>query len=271
MWNRQTGLECGPRVPIRPDEWPYKTISPMERVWRYMQLEKFEKLLEQNAFYFARGDQFKCDPWEGRFAAGQTSFSQTDMDFMKAYGINPSFEDARSAHETHRKCIFVSCWHRNKRENPVMWSRFPAESVSVMTTARTLFQLVPEHIMKHPVKYHEDGFLRPYLFGWNSLALHKPNKFSFEQEFRMILPLKQNDSVSHNDADKDFGRLVPVRLTKVVRRVITHPLASVACKQRVDELLRTKLRSTRRENSHIPVDEYVKALTEIAKMNLPEP
>jgi hypothetical protein len=82
--DRRTGAEVGPRVPVEPTDWPYGTIAPSETLWKYMDLWKFNDMLEKSSLYFSRQDRF-TDPFEGRFAeANEAGFSATDQAFYDA-------------------------------------------------------------------------------------------------------------------------------------------------------------------------------------------
>lgn len=63
---------------------------------------------------------------------------------------------------------------------------------------------------------------------------------------RIIIQCK---AFSSYDDPADYGRYVPVRLGKIVHRVITHPRAAEQFKAKVDDLMRKHLKRIRRENS----------------------
>lgn len=251
MIDRRTNREVGPRVPVDPDAWPFANLHPSEILWRYMNLKKFTHLMTTASLYFARQDRFK-DPFEGRFSEGNsTSFSQSDVALHSAYNLSRTLEEAKSQYETHRRCVFISCWHRNTAESQEMWNAYTpeAESVVVTTSAKALYRFIPDQIMKSPVKYHSTDFARAE-FGWNTLSFYKPESYGFEREFRMLRNLEEGDSVQF-DNPADFGRCVPAQLKKIIHRVITHPKADEQTKQKVDALLTTHLKKVRRENSSL--------------------
>jgi hypothetical protein len=256
--DRSTNAISQKRVPVSASAYPFLAVHPSERVWRYMAIDRFESLLKTSCIYFARGDRFE-DPWESRFTGGQRGFSESDKRVFEGFGLSMTFEDAVATHENHRKCIFVSCWHRARRESARMWHEYAKtqESVAVMTTVRTLEKFLPKNILKCAVKYHDDGFARSTVFGYNALAFCKPVSLVWENEFRMVRGLVEGDSVSHVDADKDFGRLVPIKLKRDIDRVITHPLASPDFKNHVDELLKATVPGRWRENSFLNRSEFL--------------
>jgi hypothetical protein len=91
-------------------------------MWRYIDLWKFEKMLTSKSIYFSRADKFK-DPFEGKFTPDYSShLSPSDAAFYEAYKIKPVDPVAKeTAHDSIRKCTFISCWHMAKIESPRMW------------------------------------------------------------------------------------------------------------------------------------------------------
>lgn len=251
--DRRTGMEVGPRVPVVPEDWPYRAIDLSETLWKYMDFWKFQDMLEKAALYFSRQDRF-VDPFEGRFAkANEVGFSKTDQAMYDAYPmINRSLTQAKNQYETHRYCVFISCWHRNKKESREMWNAYTTgpNSVVVVTSAKALYQFIPDCVMKSPVKYHAENYRRSEVFGWNTLSFYKPDSHGFENEFRMLRTLGDNESVSWDSPD-DFGRLVKVNLRRIVHRVIAHPKANAALKSKTEALLRQHLKRIKMETSHL--------------------
>jgi hypothetical protein len=242
-------MEAGPRTSIDPRDWPCKTLAPSEILWRYMDLWKFEDMLLKSALFFARQDRF-TDPFEGRFSEGSSvGFSASDKAFYDAYGVSPP---TREQLETHRHCVFISCWHRNTKENREMWNAYTtnADSLVVTTSAKALYQFLPGEIMKSPVMYHGPNFARSHSFGWNTLSFYKPSGYSFEREFRMLRNLGESESVVYDNLS-DYGRYVKFTPKKVIHRVVTHPGATEALRSKIDALMGDYLKAIRREDSSL--------------------
>lgn len=244
--DRRTGQPVGPPVPIHAEDWPYGEIAPSETLWRYMDFWKFEDMLKSSALYFARPDQFE-DPFEGRCSPGNaTTMSASDADFYAAYNIAPLGKQLDAAQEIMRRVVFISCWQRGGKEHRQMWDAYTGgpESVAICTSAKALYKFVDGQIEKSPVKYHGDSFPRTG-FDHISLFFYKPARYSFENEFRMLLTPGEHESIPGNE----IGRRVPIRLNKIVRRVVTHPKASKEFKAKVDNLLKQFLPCVKREDS----------------------
>jgi hypothetical protein len=249
MYDRRTGRPVGPVVRILPEDWPYSDIAPSETLWRYMDFWKFTDLLEKSALYFSRSDQFD-DPFEGRFSQGNLSkMSASDLLFHQLYNISLVNKDLEDSQEIMRHVVFISCWHRARKESYQMWQAYTSspESVAIVTSAKALDSFVEGNIDKSTVKYHEDDFPRTE-FSHTSLFFYKPDKFRFEREYRMLLMPRENERVIVSQ----LGRRVPIRLSKIVHRVISHPKGTIAFKAKVDNLMGQFLKHIKREDSHIP-------------------
>jgi hypothetical protein len=237
-------------APIYQDEWPLLPVLDTEILWRYSDLRKFEHLLKNSALYMARPDSFK-DPFEGRLSTGNaTQISSSEKAFRALYKIAPT-DDANSV-ETMRNVVFISCWHRNRRESWPMWHAYTSspESVVVVTSANALRRFLPDRIMKFGVKYSSLDAPRT-MFSHTSLFYYKPPEYSFESEYR-LLRSPDEDEAFYSDNPTDRFRLLPIKLKKIVRRVITHPRASRDTKEKVEQLLRDYLPSCLREDSALP-------------------
>lgn len=256
VFERAANRIVGPFARIDPNDWPLSTISPSEVLWRYMSYSKFEDILIKSALYFSRPDQFE-DPFEGRFSpANASKMSLSDQAFYSAYkNIAPHSAQSEGGNEVHRRCVFISCWHRNTKENRMMWDAYTrksgAESVVITSSANALLRFLPKEIMKSPLKYHDHDFPRTK-FSHNALFFYKPSEYGFEREFRLLRGLQPNESVSFDDP-KDRGRYASITLRKIIHRVITHPKATRDFKLRVDGMLQKFLKHIKREDSSLVV------------------
>ena len=247
--DRATGRPVGPTVPIAAEDWPYFLPPSWETLWRYMDEFKFRDSVETSTLYFARCDQF-TDPFEGRFGAGnKLGESKSDEAWRQAYGWARDAEHAAKYHEIHRWCVFISCWHRANAENALMWRNYTAgrESVVITSSVKALTKFSPQELVKSAGKYHDDDSPRTP-FDHSSLFFYKPQSYNFEREFRLLRSLHKDESV-HSERKEDLYRRVPVRLQKVVHRVITHPAATPQFKSHVEGLLRRHLPGRRRHDS----------------------
>lgn len=84
-------------------------------------------------------------------------------------------------------------------------------------------------------------YLEQYIF-------YKPTDHRIEREFRLLRNLDENARVNLTDP-ADHGRYVPIRLKKIIHRVITHPNASRVFKKEVEALLQKHIKHRQREDS----------------------
>jgi len=242
----------GPIAPIDPKDWPFTLIADSEVLWRYMELPKFEDLLTTSTLYFARPDRF-TDPFEGRLSPGNAQReSKSEEIFRSLYKIAKP-ENWQQVHETMRKVVFISCWHRNTRESFEMWRAYTntSNSVVITTSAKALRQFLPDNIMKFAVKYAPLDFPRTE-FSHTSPFFYKPSRYRIEREYRLLRPPGENESFElENPAD--FFRRTPIKCKKIIHRVITHPNAAKETKVHVEQILSQYLPCRKREDSELEI------------------
>jgi hypothetical protein len=235
MADRRIGLPVGPISPIYGEDWPYKTIPDSEVLWRYMDLFKFVDMMETSSLYLARPDRFE-DPFEGRFSSGNAGkLSKSETAFRESYKIADSHLETYL--ETHRKVVFILCWNRDIRESRRMWNAYTksSDSVAITTSAKALRRFTPSNILKSAVKYAPLDLPRTR-FGHSSLFFYKPTDYAFEREFRLLRHPGEDEEFRF-DNPKDEYRRVPIRLRKIVHRVVVHPQAEQETIDKVSTLV----------------------------------
>ena len=55
--DRRTGQPVGLLTPVFKEDWPYEVPAAHQRMWRYIDLWKFEDMLRASALYFRRADK----------------------------------------------------------------------------------------------------------------------------------------------------------------------------------------------------------------------
>ena len=110
-------------------------LQKNEKLWRYMDLSKFISLLEKNALWLARADTFR-DRHEGRFPNEMRKIIEK---YYEDSGKNDSgiVKDADDFQDYLIKNTFISCWHKNTKENMVMWEIYgrDSNSIAIQTSA----------------------------------------------------------------------------------------------------------------------------------------
>jgi hypothetical protein len=222
--DRRTGQTVGPLTPIFEDDWPYELPNNDQRVWRYLDLWKFEHILQNSALYFRRADKLS-DTGEGRLSAqGIRGTLPSDVAFTTAYNIKDQGHAIdMAAHETTRGCMFINCWNIDDAEDARMWAEYTTcpESVAISTTFERLLATVPaKELNISRVKYIDDSTPRGEFFHTTPF-FYKDKKFSFEKELRLVRPLLMDEQVLVED-EKDFGKLVAVDATRMLDRIVAN-------------------------------------------------
>jgi hypothetical protein len=235
MIHRRTGLLAGAIAPVYEEDWPYKSIPDSELLWRYIDFFKFKDLVETSTLYLARPDKF-TDPFEGRLSPGNANeLSKSDAAFRDLYRIADSRDEPYS--ETHRKLVFILCWHRNTREIRRMWDAYTKSpnSVAITTSGKAIQRFTSPSLLKSAVKYVPIDRPRTE-FDHSSLFFFKPTEYSFEREFRLLRQPAAGETFRLEDSEDEYRR-VPIRLRKIIHRVVLHPEAEEDTIDEVSDLV----------------------------------
>ncbi|HEY9756047.1 MAG TPA: hypothetical protein V6C97_12850 [Oculatellaceae cyanobacterium] len=150
------------------------------RVWRYMKLEYFHRLLNDEQLYVPRVDKLG-EPLEGSFCtpAGSDDHAEFRRGFMQ-------------------QTFYVSCWHIAEHESDMMWGRYlnNVDGVAIHTTVGQLLQMrleafewqgyevIPAALVGN-VRYVDHADLGS--FPSNDCSLfYKDLAFSGDKEFRLV-------------------------------------------------------------------------------------
>jgi len=121
-----------------------RVLQREETIWRYMDLWKFEAMLENDTnLYFTRSDMFK-DPLEGKY--GKLTIKNLEKKYLKLYGQifvdnwkALYFSQGDYINAVKRNSL-VSCWHKNSNENIKMWKEYTHsdKSIAIKTSIKNL-------------------------------------------------------------------------------------------------------------------------------------
>jgi plasmid stability protein len=191
-------------------------------IWRYMSLDRFDKLLESSSLWFSASDRFD-DAFEG-------SISDATRAVMPlSPNLTPQqIDDMRRARLWWRQWTQISCWQSSRSENSLMWQAYAPSGVAIQTTFAKLSSELPDSVHLSPVKYLD--FSRQLVPEGNVITfLTKRHHFSAEQEVRAILI----DAPAGPDGREDLTRCnsrggvaLQVDLSRLIDRVVVHPYAS---------------------------------------------
>jgi hypothetical protein len=156
--------------------------DPDAVIWRFMDLWKFERLLNDGALYFRRADLF-LDQYEGLLPESRPLFDLREIqDWNHDNASNAQFREA----------FFVNCWQLFTIETARMWEDYAKEGVAVTSRYNLLkvaLRACPDRAFLGLVRY--DSYENA---GRNILRLisTKRRQYSDEQEVRALLWLTQH-------------------------------------------------------------------------------
>jgi hypothetical protein len=217
------------------------------RIWRYIDIDKFEALILDRALYLARADLLG-DEYEGTTPHGE-------LEQWRSAAEHAKDEQERRTIEFNRRRLsdfaakfrdkyYVSCWHMAVDENAAMWERYVKknDSVVVWTPYSVLReQFSPQIVNIGMVRYIDyDRDALPSLNVAHRI-MHKRNFFWDEREVRAVVwaPMPEQVRAVHFDpylTPDGRGVKLPVDVQRLVRGIHLHPKSSPSFKDRVTNL-----------------------------------
>jgi hypothetical protein len=168
-------------------------LSEDEKLWRYLQIERFLSALTDGKLYFASANQF-ADPFEGAVAV-ETS--------KTLRGSSGNIEkSAKRAFFELKRLTKISCWHRPNYESDAMWKLYAEQhkGIAICTTPDRMraafkpFRLKPgyghEDLWAGPIEnidLTQESIKRASMLG---RFFFKHRAFEWEREFRLAISLR---------------------------------------------------------------------------------
>ena len=218
------------------------TPKPSQVIWRYIDLEKFESLLENRAMFFCRLDNFN-DDLEGTLPIREIEHLDETVK-IKARTLRQEMscekvkEDVRiiiERHEKARRATIVSCWNMDNEESYDLWNQFlnGKDGVAIQTTVGSLYDAhsdFAEEILISEVRYiylENDIWFHQEDYPVRSLNLlspiiHKNKNFTTEKELRLfqIFDEAMHNSKYWDDKVCKKGKLIPCNLGSLIQKII---------------------------------------------------
>lgn len=237
-----------------PVDLTHPTLQVPDRatqIWRYMQFPKFVSLLLSESLFFTRINNFKDDPWEGRYPD-----KNFDRDLHVAAGLAEglSAEDAqkkadvmvnsRSMFQNQRAGFAVSCWHANETESDAFWRIYSRmdEGIAIRSTVGNLIDSL-ESQQKRNVYVSRVTYM-DYRSGTVPMgnaffpALYKRSSFSHENEIRAFNWEPQASKTTPARVfESDSGESVPIAIDKLITDILISPSAPLWFFEDVKRLL----------------------------------
>ena len=203
-------------------------LNENQTLWRYIDLPKFVSMLEKNALWLARADNFK-DKHEGRFPDEMRQLMEKAYESF-VIDDNSPVKDADDFQDYLLKNTFISCWHKNSDENMVMWEIYGKDSnaVAIQTTVKNIKSSIDvtnltgySLLLKNVIYQRADEISGALLY--EECFFRKRPHFSFEQEVRISLDTYLPSSPSKRTP---YGYELPVNINELVKKILVHPDSS---------------------------------------------
>jgi hypothetical protein len=226
-------------------------------LWRYLEFERFQSLLEHKALFFCRADRF-ADPFEGslpRLEDEHRYVSQRQTDSL--YGLVKSEEEVRlsvaklaSFHHMMRCSHVVNCWQAKATESVAMWELYMKsnDGVAIQTTIGDLkcaFHNNTKKICISGVRYldYERGSFyhrQEYpidTYNVFSPLVHKRVEYVHESEIRLIhnTDFKPEDW-SRKTHPFDTGIFLELEVNTLIKKVILHPTSDESTLKKLEAI-----------------------------------
>ncbi|WKL56635.1 hypothetical protein Q1W73_13255 [Asticcacaulis sp. ZE23SCel15] len=220
-------------------------------IWRYMDSDKFEWLLEQGRLFMPTADNL-CDPLEGSTPRGEIEWWEQEV-------LNATTDEqlATIAHNRQfladfrrnfRPRYYVSCWHMNTHENYSMWCCYTKtnRAVAIKTTYTALRKALPIEVLMGVIRYIDYSTDR---LPWGNMfecIMHKDINFRYEAEVRAIMTLPPNDELGLQKFSEDHFALTAnpnlrvyapkVDVSTMIEGIVLHPDVSKSYAAKVRKL-----------------------------------
>ena len=218
--------------------------SPMLKIWRYIDQEKAEDLVQTSELYFRRVDKLEDD-----YEATPTLSRHLDHGRASRLAFPGALESGPTPSEAHKRCAYACCWRTSPHESWLAWKHYCAKGggCAVQTTWRKLAHLHAglrdsEEVFCREVAYIDhvrDEFEDD---GLGEEAFYKALWFSDEREIRLVRFRSKYISVT-KDALQANPSLIPdcdrikCDLPSFVESIVVNPFATEEQKAALSKLI----------------------------------
>lgn len=211
-------------------------------LWRYMDLFKFQWLLENSRLYFPGVNELGPDVLEGTQPIGDKAWWQEkideEQDSDKKLILENNSKIITEFSKKFREYYFVLCWHMNSSESEEMWKHYTSssESLVIKTKYSNLRSLLPSVVYMGKVRYID--YMSEKIPSLNVLEfiIHKDLPYEFESEVRAVaapltkIDLERKEFEGNLFTKKDDQNVMiyapTVSIVDLIEEVILHPEAS---------------------------------------------
>ena len=228
---------------------PTDSLALEQKIWRYMDLNKFVLLLTRQALYFPCLTELD-DPYEGYMPKSHAKAMAEVLEktyFGPHRALRPHFEAQSEAqavildeiaeqvrqkisYREMRRNFAVNCWHANDKESEAMWKIYSAfgSGIAIESTVERLRDVLLPYsgVNINRVQYEDFDTAQIEKGRTAYFLLSKRPSFEYEHEVRATCKLDTPDK----------GIELKCDLTKLIVRVYVSPSASPVFLQSIQEL-----------------------------------
>ena len=198
---------------------PKFEILNSNKLWRFINLQKFEDVIITKSIFYARLDMFK-DKLEG--ISPFTSIKAILQDPEKTEEQKKeTYELYKIRMENNRRVGYASCWHINENINFDMWDEYGEsshESIAIQTNLKNLEKIIKHTglpVLNEPVRYFDEPYFNQNAYWFPTLF--KRSEYAHEKEFRSILFVHGFELP---------GLKIKINPEEFISRIYVHPKAS---------------------------------------------
>ncbi len=216
------------------------SVEPETKIWRFMDISKFESLIKTESLFLCRADKFE-DTFEGSIpikeAKHRSDFMTNGLLGDTITALN-QIKGIQKLHKKLKKAIVINSWHINDFESDAMWKLYQTgqKGVAIESTVGKILKGIKkpnENISISKVRYIDyendiwfDKDEYPFR-GYNMITpfVHKKIEFRHEQEFRIFEQIE--GAILQDDywvtQENENGKFIKVDLEEIVENIYFHP------------------------------------------------
>lgn len=200
--------------------------------WRYMDMDKFQSLLNKKALYLTRADRLG-ERFEGTYSCNQISEMNN---YLTRNDHSQVIETEREHRRMDRLRTYISCWCMSDCDLDLMWKAYVRNrpGVAIKSSVRRLVNIcdkADDHHDISKVEYFDHMGGEPInYFGTPTTFIYKDIHFRLDNELRII------HSPNFPEPTPDHV-LLPIDLIDLIEKVVLQPATTESSLETVREAL----------------------------------
>lgn len=187
-------------------------------IWRYMDLDKFSKMLNSSTIWFSRVDRFD-DLFEGSVS------EQTNKIIKYGPEVTPKMiTHFNNIHKWQQQWTYATCWHNAPHENALMWTAYAPKGIVIKSKYYKLAEQLDSNAVIGPVLYKNYN-TELVTLGTQMQYYQKRHNFKDEREVRALISEFPEEDLTRTNPE--LGKAIKVDLSILVDNVVCSPFASI--------------------------------------------